>query len=339
MKLEKENHSRYIRTDLLAEWNLTFRLYELKKIVLLSAQIKNIFQEMWKTNTLHLVDINGAGYLGFKSNNVMMQTNGYQSWSNCDIVKLDSVNIHTNYWSTVFYEPDAFSSMLFGFITNGVATNLFRVEPLDFSNSSVHCVTNSDLKTVIVPPGGEIRSDTLLISGGPVPNDLLQTYGEYLQTFAPAINKVFTPNGKEPTRRIGISSMPTGWCSWYYYYQNISEDSILTNLNIAARSLKDAGLQYIQIDDGYQIAAGDWNTNKKFPHGHKWMVDQTHGKGLLAGLWLAPFAIAESSSVYKHHRDWLLKDKGDTLKQFSANDWWGGKFIHSIPQNRKCKLG
>ena len=278
-----------------AEWNLTFRLYELKKTLSVSARIKNLSHEPWKTKELHLVDIAGAGYLGFKSNTVLMQTNGYQSWSNCEIVALDSVAPKTSYWSTVFSEPDAFSSILFGFITNGSAVNSFRVGPLDFSSSTVHCLTNSDIKTLAVPPGQEIHSDTMIISAGFDAIDLLQTYGEYLQTFAPSVNKAFTPNGKDPTRREGISSMPTGWCSWYYYYQNISEDSILTNLNVAARSLKEAGLQYIQIDDGYQIAAGDWNTNKKFPHGHKWLVDQIHSKGLLAGLWLAPFAVAESS--------------------------------------------
>jgi len=316
-------------TGSFAEWNLTFRLYELKKILSVSARIKNLSHDSWKTKELHLVDIGGAGYLAFKSNTVLMQTNGYQSWSNCEIVALDSVAPKTSYWSAVFSEPDAFSSILFGFITNGSAVNSFHVGPLDFSSSTVHGVSNSDIKTLAVPPGEEIHSDTMIISAGVVAIDLLQTYGEYLQTFAPSVNKAFTPNGKEPTRREGISSMPTGWCSWYYYYQNISEDSILTNLNVAARSLKEAGLQYIQIDDGYQVAAGDWNTNKKFPHGHKWLVDQIHGKGLLAGLWLAPFAIAESSTVYKHHRDWLLKDDGDTLKQFSANDWWGGK-IYSL---------
>ncbi|HMD14973.1 MAG TPA: glycoside hydrolase family 36 protein, partial [Bacteroidota bacterium] len=311
------------------DWNLIFRLYDFKKILSLSAHIKNLSHESWKTKELHLVDIGGAGYLGFQSNTVLMQTNGYQSWSNCEIVALDSVAPKTSYWSAVFSEPDAFSSILFGFITNGSAVNSFHIGPLDFNSSTVHCITNSDIKTIVVPPGGEIHSDTLMISMGDVAIDLLQTYGEYLQTFAPSVNKAFTPNGTEPTRREGISSMPTGWCSWYYYYQNISEDSILVNLTVAARSLKEAGLQYIQIDDGYQIAAGDWNTNKKFPHGHKWLVDQIHGKGLLAGLWVAPFAIAESSTVYKQHPDWLLKDDGDTLKQFSANEWWGGK-IYSL---------
>ena len=163
-------------TGSFAEWNLTFRLYELKKILSVSARIKNLSHDSWKTKELHLVDIGGAGYLAFKSNTVLMQTNGYQSWSNCEIVALDSVAPKTSYWSAVFSEPDAFSSILFGFITNGSAVNSFHVGPLDFSSSTVHGVSNSDIKTLAVPPGEEIHSDTMIISAGVVAIDLLQTY-------------------------------------------------------------------------------------------------------------------------------------------------------------------
>src|SRR5258706_3314582 len=156
--------------------------------------------------------------------------------------------------------------------------------------------------------------------------------------FVPSVNKPFTPAGKETHSRAASPRVPAGWCSWYYYYQHISEDSILENLNLAAKELKQAGLRTIQIDDGYQMAAGDWNTNDRFPHGHEWLVNQIHQKGFLAGLRLAPFAVAESSSVFKEHRDWLLRDAGDTLKQFFANDWWGGRIYSLDPTKQEVQL-
>jgi alpha-galactosidase len=189
-----------------------------------------------------------------------------------------------------------------------------------------------------VTAGGSVRSDRLVISFDSSPVVNLERYGEYLQNFAPTVNKPFSPTGKGAVNKSASSRVPAGWCSWYYYYQHISEDSILLNLNAAARELKEAGLRYIQIDDGYQIAAGDWDANAKFPHGHRWLVDRIHEKGLLAGLWVAPFAIAESSSIYAEHRDWLLKDAGDTLKQFFAKDWWGGRIFSLDPTRHDVQL-
>ncbi|HUL44823.1 MAG TPA: alpha-galactosidase [Bacteroidota bacterium] len=321
-----------------AEWNLRFTLYDFKRMISLSVSVKNVSSQTWQPKSLHVVDIAGAGFLGFNAGRVDVQCNGYQSWSACEIVPLDSASSQTSYWSMVFSQPDAFSSVMFGFITNTESMNSFRSGPLDPSTDGVHLLSSSDIRTVAVSPGRELHSDTLLIAEDSSPLDLLKMYGEDLQLYAPAIFKPFTPDGRNPVVQAGISRVPAGWCSWYYYYQNISEDSILLNLNSAAKNLRSDGLQYIQIDDGYQIAAGDWNTNGKFPHGHRWLVDQIHEKKMLAGLWVAPFAVAESSSVYKHHRDWLLKGDGDTLKELFANDWWGGRIFALDPTKREVQV-
>ena len=326
-------HAKGART----EWNMHFTLYDFKRVITLSISLKNVSSESWQTKNLHVLDIAGAGYLGFNSRNVFAQCNGFQSWSSSEIVQLDSVSSQTSSWSMLFDQPEAFSAVLFGFITNKQSVNAFRSGPLDPETNSVHFLSTSDIRTVSVPPGGQLNSDTLMIAEDASPLDLLKMYAEDLQLYAPAIFKPFTPDGRNPVVQSGISRVPAGWCSWYYYYQNISEDSILLNLNVAAKNLKSDGLEYIQIDDGYQIAAGDWNTNKKFPHGHRWLTDQIHAKHLLAGLWVAPFAVAESSSVYKEHHDWLLRGNGDSLKEFFANDWWGGRIFALDPTKREVQ--
>jgi len=313
-----------------AQWSLSFVLYDKSKKLRCSVVIKNLSGDSWNPKELRLLDCSN-GSLAFATTDILMHVNGYQSWSNSEIVKLDTVSRFTSYWSTLFYEPQAYRSMLLGFLTNYQATNFFRTDTPNTEFATIGMQTVSDVKTVILRPKGELQSDELLISLQSSPFDNLQEYGEYLPAFAPFVYKPFTPKGKQPVTLTDRSGVPTGWCSWYYYYQNISEDSILQNLNVVAESLKESGAKYIQIDDGYQIAAGEWNTNAKFPHGHRWLVDQIHAKGLLAGLWVEPFAVAESSSVYKEHKNWLLRDENDSPKEFFANDWWGGRIYALDP--------
>src|SRR5438105_4954691 len=45
---------------------------------------------------------------------------------------------------------------------------------------------------------------------------------------------------------------PSGWCSWYFYYQEINEDEVKRNARWLATHLKDYGARYVQVDDGWQ---------------------------------------------------------------------------------------
>ena len=77
---------------------------------------------------------------------------------------------------------------------------------------------------------------------------------------------------------------------------------------------------YYEIASGYQSKIGDWLTPKKGFGDMKNLVANIHSQGIRAGLWLAPFACVKSSSVFKEHKDWLLKDaKGKFVK--GGLDW------------------
>src|SRR4030095_2903242 len=45
---------------------------------------------------------------------------------------------------------------------------------------------------------------------------------------------------------------PSGWCSWYFFYQEINEDEIKGTAKWIADNLKDYDVHYVQIDDGWQ---------------------------------------------------------------------------------------
>jgi len=112
-----------------------------------------------------------------------------------------------------------------------------------------------------------------------------------------------------------------GWTSWYYYYTAINEPIITHNLN----QFSELSDFIFQIDDGYQQSVGEWTqTNKKFPHGMKWLADSIHATGKKAGLWLAPFICEHNSMIFRKHPDWKVKDiKGKPLKA-GYNPGWSG---------------
>ncbi|MDR3293479.1 MAG: alpha-galactosidase, partial [Clostridiales bacterium] len=98
-----------------------------------------------------------------------------------------------------------------------------------------------------------------------------------------------------------------GYTSWYNYYQGISEEIILRDLDALTREAPE--INTFQIDDGYQTAVGDWLSidAKKFPNGMKKIADAIHAKGLKAGLWVAPLGAQIGSKVLTSHPDWFIK--------------------------------
>src|SRR5207249_10645240 len=135
-----------------------------------------------------------------------------------------------------------------------------------------------------------------------------------------ALSAAATPSSSVDRERVAALSVPTGWCSWYELGAAVSEADMLVNIDFCAAHFDRRFFRYIQLDDGYQRAAGDWNTNAKFPHGHRWLTDRIHGAGFKAGLWVAPFAVTERSGVPGAHPDWLLRRAGAPIVWDAPDD-------------------
>lgn len=119
-----------------------------------------------------------------------------------------------------------------------------------------------------------------------------------------------------------------GYTSWYNYFQNISEDIILRDLN--GLDFTADSVSIFQIDDGYETFVGDWldPNPSKFPHGMKYIADKVHEKGYKAGLWLAPFSCQKVSRIAREHPDWLICDEFG--KAYQGVVAWGGAYILDI---------
>ncbi|MCL2361116.1 MAG: alpha-galactosidase [Defluviitaleaceae bacterium] len=112
-----------------------------------------------------------------------------------------------------------------------------------------------------------------------------------------------------------------GWATWEAFRFDVSINNLRESVDFLAENLKDYGLEFIQLDDGYQptymppkgsnLIEGWSNCNEKFPEGHKSILDAIRSKGFEAALWLNATIHNEEYAQEK-----CLKDKdGNLLKQ------------------------
>lgn len=127
--------------------------------------------------------------------------------------------------------------------------------------------------------------------------------------YAARLANVFGKTIAKPAPRI--------WCSWYSLYTAIDE-IILANV---FRELGDLPFDVLQVDDGWQMDIGDWQSNAKFPGGMEALAREIRATGRRAGLWLAPLIATRSSNVFRHHPSWFLRDTRGRLVSAGFN--WG----------------
>ena len=158
-----------------------------------------------------------------------------------------------------------------------------------------------------------------------------------------ALGALLVPASPVDLERLTDAPAPVGWTSCSELGPGVSQDDVLANLEVCARSFDRRHFRLIHLDDGYQRSAGDWDTNTRFSLGHRGLTDRIHARGLQAGLWLAPFAVSEASGVPAAHPPWLLRQNGAPIV-FTTREAWGGKVFgldgaHSGVQEWLFELG
>lgn len=119
--------------------------------------------------------------------------------------------------------------------------------------------------------------------------------------------------------KIGERPVLTGYTSWYRHGQTIDHEKLMIDL---ADIGEDDTL--FQIDDGYQEAIGDWLEidAEKFKDGLLPIVEKIEEKGLMPGIWLAPFVCEKKSKLFREKKEFLLKD--DQGEPVMAGSNWSG---------------
>lgn len=118
--------------------------------------------------------------------------------------------------------------------------------------------------------------------------------------------EVFAAYARQLGARLGSSGKRAGnvWCSWYAYYENITEEQLTKDIT----ALRGLPFDVVQIDDGWEVAVGDWEPNDKFPSGMRALADRISDAGLVPGLWLAPFIVLPTSRTARERPELLLRD-------------------------------
>lgn len=110
-----------------------------------------------------------------------------------------------------------------------------------------------------------------------------------------------------------------GWCSWEAYRRDVDERKINGISEFMEENLKDYGLEYLQVDDGYQKmplpykAEGTmkegWMTceEEKFPRGHAGIVEDIRSHGFIPAIWTNA-NITNEDYPTAHPEDVLWKD-------------------------------
>lgn len=119
--------------------------------------------------------------------------------------------------------------------------------------------------------------------------------------------EVFAAYARHLGDRLGRGTRRAGnvWCSWYAYYENITEEQLTKDID----ALRGLPFDVVQVDDGWETRVGDWEANDKFPSGMRDLAERIRGAGLRPGLWIAPFIVLPDSRTAREHPELLLREE------------------------------
>ena len=167
-----------------------------------------------------------------------------------------------------------------------------------------------DTEGLTLAPGEAWQLEEFIRLAGPDRNELLTTLAQRLGT-----------NHPNPMYKLE----PTGWCSYYCFGTKATTEQVYANLDTIAKTIPE--LRYIQIDDGYQPAMGDWlEPGPAFGGDIAAVLKQIRQRGLEPALWVAPFIAGSDSRVLAEHPDWFIQGAdGKPLPAASVTfTGWGG---------------
>jgi alpha-galactosidase len=189
------------------------------------------------------------------------------------------------YYGLVTLTPPREATQLFAFTSCAKYSGRFEMQ-----GSRIRAVV--DTEGLELAPNGTWPLEELMVSSGNVRGKLLSDVVSRLASHHPPLK---------------VAAPPTGWCSWYCFGPRVTAQQVLDNLDVIAKSIP--SLKYVQIDDGYQSAMGDWlDTGAAFGGDVRAVLNAIRKRGFEPAIWVAPFVAEEGSKVFQEHRDWFIKD-------------------------------
>jgi hypothetical protein len=121
-----------------------------------------------------------------------------------------------------------------------------------------------------------------------------------------------------------------GWCSWFAFFDQVTEQDVRRTADVMSEVLLPYGYQYLQIDDGYQRATGLpelWlKPNAKFPGGMEATARYIARKGLTPGIWTN--ATFSQTDYAVQHKEWFVQDADGNV---ARGNWIDHPVDASVP--------
>jgi hypothetical protein len=238
-------------------------------------------------------------------------TNGAMYYDPGSIIdfSIPDPKIHHSWWNIALFSGYKAEGLVCGALENRLAQGQLLLRRAEQNRIGI------TLLSVLAPgftlqPGNSCSSNNFMLHIGPDPYSALETYA--------------TAMGKMQHAR--THSIINGWCNWFYTYEHITAAEVLHNAGFIARELKSYGMEYVQVDEGYQRWHGDWEGNERFPERMKMLADRIKALGLKPGIWIAPYTISEHCELFQKHPEWLLRKADGSFQRVGPwpseeSDW------------------
>lgn len=290
--------------------SLTVTLYDHHPFAVLQLHVRNAGSTPVRVASFQPLDAGRPALGGAGREKWKLYKEGWQSWSPSLVLPVSGEDISldppvvgprtrpepqpgrfVSELLTAVADPASGAALVAGFISTADQFSQLWLDRDASGSAAISAASYAD--GMELPLGRTLSSERLLVDLSPGAMASLQRCAEA------TAREMRAPLWPQPV---------SGWCSWYYYWQGISEEIILANLNCLAQQRDELPVDYVQIDDGYQAGIGDWLTpNEKFPRGMGWLAEEVHRRGFKAGLWLAPFMVGARSRLWQEHPEWVVQ--------------------------------
>lgn len=228
---------------------------------------------------------------------------GQLTWTQAALLKKDLNNTSTS--CLAFSNQEGRKALLLGF--TDVSDALYELDVKTEKESIKQITAKCDREYIPLKPGQSLKISPLKISTGKSLATLMDNYADDL---------VENMGQREPKKAV------TNWSSWYYYYTHPEPEYIYANMDFITNNpeLKER-IDVFQLDDGWfqtepdqlDETFGDYESGFRYPDGMKKFADDIKERGMIPGLWAAPFKVGLQSKLYSNHPDYMVQtEKGAT---------------------------
>ena len=191
-----------------------------------------------------------------------------------------------------FHHRSTGENLLIGFVTSAEQYGRFRVVLGSRGVDQLDIISSGDGREL--KPGETMHSEKVVFLRD---TDTPKLFNRFAEIWGKAMNA----HRKLP--------LPRGWCSWYYFFRNVTAADVVATAEFAARHADTIPMRIIQVDSGYQRASGDWLVaNEKFPGGLQKLAADIRSYGFVPGVWFDPFVVEEQSLFYHEHPECVIRN-------------------------------